>query len=119
MLLSINNNDYSNKLLNSFAINEYKTYTEWLDTNMKKHKELTRKYVKGKLTLTLNEKEVVKFMQDLESVRSDKTYDIIVYVNNLFTTKAINAYIEFYPEIRKDTTSGKIYHDVSISVEEV
>lgn len=119
MLFSINNNDYSHNLLDKFDVNEYKTYTEWIDGAMKKHKELTRQYIKGTLNLSLTEKEFIQFMKDLSAVKSDKMYNITVYVNNLAVEKSIYAYIEFYPTIRKNTREGKIYNDVSISIEEM
>lgn len=119
MLLKINGTEYSKKLLSSYNVNEYRTYSEWIDGNMKKHKELTRVYVKGTLKITLTEEEFVKFTNDLQAVKDDKLYSIEVYVNNLLTTKSISAYLEFYPTMRKDTTTGKIYDDISISLEEM
>ena len=49
----------------------------------------------------------------------NKIYTIEVYVNNLFTTKVIKAYIDYYQQLQKDTSSGKLYDDISITVEEM
>ena len=119
MLIKINGTDYSNYLLDSYDINERRDYSSWNDTKGHKHKDLTRTSIQGSLNITLSHEQLAKFQQDLESVRNDKIYTIEIYVNNLFTTKVIQAYIDYYPELRKDTSSGKLYDDISITVEEM
>ena len=119
MLIKINGTDYSNYLLDSYDINERRDYSSWNDVKGHKYKDLTRTSIQGSLNITLSHEQLAKFQQDLEAVRDDKIYTIEVYVNNLFTTKVIKAYIDYYPELRKDTSSGKLYDDISITVEEM
>ena len=119
MLLSINNHDYSNYLLDEYNINEHKDYSTWNDTAGNLHKDLKRRDIEGTITLFLTPELFIQFQQDLEAVHNDKLYTIQVYVNNLRAVKEIQAYIEYFPTLRKDTKDGKVYADISISVEEM
>lgn len=119
MLVEINKTDYSKYLVNEYDINEYNDYNSWTDGNGKLHKDVIRTYIQGTLHLKLTESAYNKFLTDIQSVKTDKTYTMKVHVNNLAQAKEITTYMDFYPVIKKDLTSGKIYSIIDISIEQM
>lgn len=119
MLLTINGTDYSKKLVPDYDINEHIDYNEWTDGNGRKHKDEVRRYIGGSLNLQLSEEEYSKFREDLENVKKDKVYSISIYVTNLADVREIDAYINFYPFVKKDLTKGKKFNTINVSIEEM
>lgn len=119
MLLTINGTDYSKKIVPDYDINEHIDYNEWNDGNGRKHKDEVRRYVSGSLNLQLSEEEYSKFREDLEKVKKDKVYSISIYATNLDEIKEIDAYINFYPSVKKDLTKGKKFNTINVSIEEM
>lgn len=118
MLVKINNVDYSNNLVTEYDINNKKEYSDWTDSNGNKHIELKRQSIQGTLKFKFTESQYKKFLQDISNVKTDNFYTITVFCLNTQETKDIQAYIEFFPTIKKDVRSGKIYNIIEVTVEQ-
>lgn len=118
MLLDINGFDYSKKLVNSYNLNKQLEYNEWVDSNGKKHKELTREYISGTVNIKLTEKEYNSFLTNLEAVKTGNLYKIKVYSLNTKELIDIDCYITFFPKLKKDISTGKIYDIVEVTIEQ-
>lgn len=80
----------------TYKVNESDVTSTWTDIRFKKHVNVIRKKVSG--TFTANILNEIDFAQFVSAVAS-KVVTASVFINNLNTTKTIEAYVSYTTEV--------------------
>ena len=118
MTFKIGDIDYSKKLISPYKVNQYKEYDEFIDGNGNKHKRPIRIYISGTAKIKLTKTEYDEFLKTLEKNTYDELCAMTVTVNNTKIEKSSNFYLQFFPEIIKDTSTNTIYNIIELELEE-
>lgn len=118
MIFKIGDVDYSAYLISPYNINQRKEYDAFIDGGGNKHKIPTRQYIDGTAKIKLSEELYIKFLADVQSVKNDELYQLTLTVNNINSTVTSYFYMEFFPELIKDTIKGKKYAIIDLEVEQ-
>ena len=134
-LFKMGNNDYTRFItMPSYKVNSKPVTKEYQDVNMTTHKEFIRNKVSGSFTLKFFDdssydeaysgrtaaQNFQEFFNDYERQRAaNGLITITVYVNNLNTTKQIQAYMEMEPaDTMPYMNGGKTYDGFDVTITE-
>ena len=105
----------------NYAMNAVDEYTEWLDGNGVKHRDVYRTRVSGSFSLLYtNGTDYASFQTLLSTAKqADNSFPVSAYVNNTDTTDSLDVYLTTATSVKRDDTNGRVWIRVDVSVEEI
>ena len=106
----------------SWNVNCDDVYEEWTDANYVKHREVTRTRVSGSFTLLYDDNnqldQFFDIIQAQKALDTSKAVKMTVYMNNLCTTKEIDAFVKFTAANERPYFGREKVSGFSVSIEE-
>lgn len=120
-LFSINGTNVTPDMdIQNYTMNAVDEYTEWLDGNGVKHRDVYRTRVSGSFQLGYTKDTDYAAFQTLlaGAKQADNSYPVSAYVNNTDTTDSLYVFLTTATMIKRDDVNGRQWIQVSVTVEE-
>lgn len=120
-LFTLNNVNYSTNIVaESYNVNQVNEHETWTDGDYITHKYSGRTRVKGSFTLRfLTESDFAAFITNFEASRTSGHYHVVTLrVNNLNTSKTINAFLSYAVGLNQKSNLRLDIPEFEVKVEE-
>ena len=120
-LLSIGGTDLTDYIdIQTYDVNNTEEYTEWIDANRIKHRDVLRTRLSGSFKLGFRSTaQVATFLSVLSTnIQSGSYYHASVFSNDDNQLHTADIFLDDVATIARDLTNNRVWHEYRIELEE-